>query len=184
MKYLPRLSILCLCGGLAACATYPTGPSLMALPGTGASFEQFRADDAYCQSYAQQSLGARSPQQAASDSGANSAVVGTAVGAAAGALLGAASGNAGAGAAIGAGSGLVLGSAAGTDSYAASGYLAQDRYDDAYIQCMYAKGHQVPVPASVAKYQQTAPAPAAAPYGAAPPAGNYPPPNTPPPPGY
>ncbi len=189
MRYPSRIAIVILSSSLAACATYPSGPSMMALPGNGASFDQFRADDYTCQSYAQQTLGGRSPQQAASDSGANSAAVGTVLGAAAGALLGAASGNAGAGAAIGAGSGLVLGSAAGSDSYAASGYLAQQRFDDAYIQCMYAKGHQVPVPASVANYQQPAPAygtprPASAAVTVPPAGGSYPPPGTAPPPGY
>lgn len=191
MNYPARLAIVILSGSLAACASYPSGPSILALPGNGASFDQFRADDYGCQTYAQQSLGGRNPQQTAEDSGLNSAAVGTAIGAAAGALIGAASGNAGAGAAIGAGSGLVLGSASGTDSYGASGYLAQQRYDDAYIQCMYAKGHQVPVPASVANYQQPAALP---PYGTPPPpgtpvtvppaGGNYPPPGTAPPPGY
>ena len=188
MKTISSIALITLCGGLTACATYPSGPSMMALPGNGASFDQFRADDYQCQSYAQQVLGAKSPQQSASDSGLNSAAVGTVVGAAAGALLGAASGNAGAGAAIGAGSGLVLGSAAGTDAYAGGGYLAQQRYDDAYIQCMYAKGHQVPVPASVANYQQTQPtyvAPQPTGPVTVPPAGGpYPPPGTPAPPGY
>ena len=190
MKYHARLALIVLSGSLAACASYPSGPSIMALPGNGASFDQFRADDYGCQNYAQQTLGGQSPQQSGADSGVNSAAVGTAIGAAAGALLGAASGNAGAGAAIGAGSGLILGGASGTDAYATSGYLAQQRFDDVYIQCMYAKGHQVPVPASVANYQQ----PAAPPYGTPPPpgtvvtvppvGGNYPPPGTAPPPGY
>lgn len=190
MRYPARIGIIILSGSLAACATYPSGPSMMALPGNGASFDQFRADDFECQTYAQQTLGGRTPQQTASDSGANTAAVGTVIGAAAGALLGAASGNAGSGAAIGAGSGLILGSASSTDSYAASGYRAQQRYDDGYIQCMYAKGHQVPVPASVANFQQSAPA---APAYTAPPSGtvtvppaatSYPPPGTTPPPGY
>ena len=188
MRYPSRVAIIIVSGSLAACATYPSGPSMMALPGNGASFDQFRADDYECQNYAQQTLGGRTPQQAASDSGANTAAVGTVIGAAAGALLGAASGNAGAGAAIGAGSGLILGSASGTDSYAASGYLAQQRFDDAYIQCMYAKGHQVPVPASVANFQQSAPAynapPPSGPVTVPPAGGNYPPPGTTPPPGY
>ena len=185
MNTISRAFLVMLCGGLASCATYPTGPSMMALPGGGASFDQFRADDYQCQGYAQAAIGRQSPQQVASDAGNNTAVVGTMVGAAAGALLGAASGNAGAGAAIGAGSGLLLGSAAGADSYAASGYVAQERYDAAYVQCMYAKGHQVPVSAGAAPAYQQAPAVAPAPgpsYSA--PAGNYPPPGTPAPPGY
>jgi len=70
--------------------------------------------------------------------------VGTVVGAAAGAVIGTATGNPGAGAAIGAGSGLVLGSASGVQASAASGAALQSRYDMAYLQCMYAKGNQVP----------------------------------------
>lgn len=167
---------------LAGCASFPSGPSMLALPGTGATFEQFRADDFVCQGYAAQLTGSQSPQQAASASGVNTAVAGTAVGAAAGAMIGAASGDAGAGAAIGAGSGLLVGSAAGAESYALGGYTQQERYDNAYIQCMYAKGHQVPVPASVAA--QRAAAPAVTPPVSAPPAAAYPPPGTPPPPGY
>src|SRR5712664_1083560 len=31
-----------------SCASMPTGPSVMVLPGTGKSFEQFRAEDARC----------------------------------------------------------------------------------------------------------------------------------------
>ena len=184
-----RLSLLLASTLLAGCVTYPSGPSMLALPGTTASFDQFRADDFSCRSYAQQITGQTSAQQAASNSGVNSAAVGTAVGATAGALLGAAAGNAGAGAAIGAGGGLLLGSAAGTDAYDASGYGAQDRYDNAYIQCMYAQGHQVPVPAEMAAAQYAAPAYPAPPaprsaYPAPAPAGAYPPPGTPPPPGY
>jgi hypothetical protein len=34
--------------GTTACATTPTGPSVMALPGQGRSYEQFRDDDARC----------------------------------------------------------------------------------------------------------------------------------------
>jgi hypothetical protein len=178
-----RICLLLGAGLISACATYPNGPSMMALPGTSSNFDQFRVDDAQCQSYASQGQGA--PQQAAQDSGLNSATVGTVVGAAAGALIGSASGNPGAGAAIGAGSGLLLGSAAGSDAYAVTGYRAQERFDAAYVQCMYAKGHQVPVPASAAAaYQQQNSAVANAPpaYGLG--SGGYPPPGTPPPPGY
>ncbi len=33
----------------------------------------------------------------------------------------------------------------GADAYGADGYGTQRRYDTAYIQCMYSKGHKVPV---------------------------------------
>jgi hypothetical protein len=170
------LSTLLLC----ACASYPTGPSVMALPGSGATFEQFQGDDAYCQAYAQRATGT-SAQAAAEQSAVNSAATGAAVGAAAGALIGAASGDTGQGAAVGAASGLLVGSAAGSDSYAASGARTQDRYDVAYVQCMYAKGHKVPVPEGVAASERSTTTRASA-HGAA--DAGYPPPGTPPPPGY
>lgn len=184
---LKALLVLAVTGVATGCASIPNGPDVMALPGRGMSFEQFQADDYACQSYARQATGLPPTQQAASDSAVNSAAVGTAVGAAAGALLGAAGGNAGAGAAIGAGTGLIFGSAAGTDAYGGTAYNVQERFDAAYVQCMYAKGHQVPVPASMAAQQQVQ-QPSVA-YPATPPANTPPPPaypplNAPPPPGY
>lgn len=128
---------------LAGCVTVPTGPSVMALPGTAKSFDQFRADDVACRDYAQYSLGPGAEQAAANNANAN-AIGGAAVGAAAGAIIGAASGHAGPGAAIGAGSGLLVGSTAGANSAAYSSYGMQRHYDMAYLQCMYAKGNQVP----------------------------------------
>lgn len=162
---------------LSGCATYQPGPSVMALPGQGVNFEQFQYDDYQCQTYARNATGQTTNQQQADQSALNSAAVGTVVGAAAGALIGAASGNAGAGAAIGAGSGLIVGGAAGTDAYNTGGGTAQNRFDSAYVQCMYAKGHQVPLPAGTQPYTQQRPA-------APPPAPSYPPPGTPPPPGH
>jgi hypothetical protein len=112
----------------------------MVLPGTGLSFEQFRNDDAICQQYASFQVGGTAPNQAGINSGVTSAAVGTALGAAAGGAIGG-----GSGAAIGAGSGLVAGSLVGTGIASNSMYEVQQRFDVAYIQCMYAKGHQVPV---------------------------------------
>jgi outer membrane lipoprotein SlyB len=125
---------------LAACATVPTGPSVMALPGTGKNFEQFRADDAECRAYAESQTGGTTAEQASVDSGIKSAAVGTAIGAAAGAAFG---GHQGAG--VGAGAGLIVGSMAGAGAGQASARSLQQRYDNAYIQCMYAKGEDVPV---------------------------------------
>lgn len=130
---------------LTACASAPTGPSVMALPGTGKTFEQFRYDDYECRQYAQsQTSGSR-------DSGVRSAALGTAVGAVAGAAIG---GHQGAG--IGAGTGLIVGSAAGADSSQRESYGTQRQYDNAYVQCMYAKGQKVP--AIGVLMQQPAPA--------------------------
>jgi len=130
------------CGALllGACATVPSGPSIMVLPGTGKTFDQFRADDYDCRQFANIQVGGADANQAAADSAARSAVLGTAVGAAAGAAIGGRSG-----AAVGAGGGLLVGSAAGADAGDRSAYGLQRRYDYAFIQCMYAKGHKVPV---------------------------------------
>lgn len=125
---------------VTGCASMPNGPSVMVLPGTGLSFERFRNDDAICQQFAFSQVGGTTANQAAMNSGGTSAIVGTALGAAAGAAFGG-----GSGAAIGAGSGLLAGSIVGTGAASSSMYADQQRYDAAYIQCMYAKGHQVPV---------------------------------------
>lgn len=126
---------------LAGCVTVPNGPSVMSLPGSGKSFDQFRYDDGDCRQYASIQAGGAAPNQAAADSGVKSAAVGTAVGAAAGAAIGG-SGNA---AAAGAGAGLLMGALAGSGAANASSYSLQQRYDIGYVQCMYAKGHKVPV---------------------------------------
>ncbi|HEX8012171.1 MAG TPA: glycine zipper family protein [Casimicrobiaceae bacterium] len=128
---------------LAGCVTVPTGPAVMALPGTGKSFDAFRADDISCRQYAQSSLGPVPGQPGANAAAAN-ALGGAALGAAAGAILGSVSGEAGHGAAIGAGTGLLVGSAAGANAAGYSSYHLQRTYDAAYLQCMYAKGNQVP----------------------------------------
>jgi uncharacterized protein YcfJ len=112
----------------------------MALPGTGKTFDQFRADDASCRNFAYQQIGGVTADQAATNSAVGSAVVGTALGAAAGAAF-----NGGSGAAVGAGIGLLAGSLVGAGNAQDSGYGAQRRYDHAYVQCMYAAGDKVPV---------------------------------------
>ncbi len=155
----------------AGCATPPpSGPSVMVLPGSSKSFDQFRYDDYECRQFASSQIGGNTPQDAAVNSGVASAAVGTAVGAAAGGLMG---GNAGAG--VGAGVGLAAGALAGTGAANSSAYSLQRRYDVGYQQCMYAKGHQIPMAAS----RYTPRRPAASRNAAPPPP---PPPGTPPPP--
>ncbi len=134
---------------LGACASVPSGPSMLVLPGTGKSFDQFRADDLQCRQYAQYQTGA-SPQQASEASGVRSAAVATAVGALAGAAI-----DGSRGAAVGAGSGLVFGSMAGAGAGASSASGMQRRYDHAYVQCMYAQGHRVPVSGRMAAPAQS-----------------------------
>jgi hypothetical protein len=128
---------------LGGCATLPTGPSVTVLPAPGKPFEQFQADDAICRQWAERQIG-MGAQETANQNTATGAVVGTLAGAGLGAAIGAASGNPGAGAAIGAGSGLLVGTASGASSGQVYGQEAQRRYDNTYVQCMYAKGNQVP----------------------------------------
>ena len=139
------LIITCLLG---ACVHLPTGPSVMTLPGSGKSFDQFRADDYECRAYAYQQVGGVSSRQASQASGIESAAIGTGLGAAAGAAIGG-----GPGAAIGAGTGLLAGSVVGSGTASSSGYVNQQRYDISYIQCMYAKGHRVPVSGRISSDQ-------------------------------
>ncbi|RQW85808.1 MAG: hypothetical protein EHM79_10995, partial [Geobacter sp.] len=49
---------------VAGCVYVPTGPSVMVLPGSGKSFEQFQGDDALCRQWAAYQVG-QSPQQVA-----------------------------------------------------------------------------------------------------------------------
>lgn len=165
------LPLLAGCLLITGCATTPTGPSSMALPGTGKDFNQFRTSDLSCRNYALTQIGGQTVNQQYDASLAKTTAVGTVVGAAIGAAAGG-----GEGAAIGAGMGALSGGAIGANAAAESGGNAQQKYDNAYYQCMYAEGHRIPVPASMARtYSQDA-----APATSTP--GNYPPP--PPPPGY
>lgn len=171
---------------LAACATFPTGPSQIAMPGSRKTFDQFQVDDASCRQFAVQATGG-TPNDAAANAAVGSAVVGTLLGAAIGGAFGG-----GEGAAVGAGMGLFTGSAVGAGNAYAAGSDAQRRYDSSYYQCMWARGHKVPMPASVARSMRqasnTAPPPYAprtngsvAPGNAPPPNAATPPPNAPPP---
>ena len=128
---------------LSACATVPTGPSVMVWPGPWKPFEVFQSDDAVCRQWAAQQSGT-SPSDAFNQNLVAGAGIGTLLGAGLGAAIGAAYGNVGAGAAIGAASGLLGGTAVATDPAYAAGYAVQRRYDNAYVQCMYAKGNQIP----------------------------------------
>jgi len=114
---------LALAALVSGCASAPTGPSVMVLPGLGKSFEQFNADDAVCRQWGLQATG-RPPEAAAT-----SAAGGTSTGDAGGAASG--------------GTG-----APSTGGLTYSGQEGQWRYDMAYQQCMYSRGHQIPgVPA-------------------------------------
>ena len=81
---------------LSGCVAVPKQPSAIALPGTGQSMDQFRADDLGCRQFA--------GSQATTENGGKRVVI--------------------------------------TVQQANQMYA---RYDYAYLQCMYAKGHRIPV---------------------------------------
>ena len=158
---------------LAGCVSMPSGPGVMVLPGSGKNFDQFRADDMECRQFASNQVGGNTPDGAAEDSGVKSAVVGTAIGAVAGAIIGGQRG-----AASGAGAGLIIGGASGAGAAAGSQRTLQQRYDIGYQQCMYAKGHKVPM---AGRFENTRPPVASSSiYVPPPPPAGVPPP---PPPG-
>ena len=127
--------------GVAACTVMPPHePGVLVLPGNGKSFEQFRADNDVCKQFAQGQVAGLTPDSVAADSGVRSAAIGTLLGAIAGAAI-----DGGHGASVGAGTGLALGGLAGTGAANASASWLQQRYDIGYEQCMYAKGHRIPV---------------------------------------
>jgi len=157
---------------LGACTTLPSGPGVMVLPGSGKSFDQFRADDFDCRQFASSQVGGTTANQTAVDSGVKSAAVGALIGAVAGAAI---DGSSGAG--VGAGTGLAIGALAGAGTAQDSAYILQRRYDFGYVQCMYSRGHKVPVSGQLAN-----PNPVQDSAGAPPSQGSPPPPGAPPPP--
>jgi uncharacterized protein YcfJ len=175
MNAVARLGLLLAALALAGCATFPTGPSHTAMPGSRKSFDQFQVDDGSCRQFAVQATGG-TPNDAATNAAVGSAVVGTVLGAAVGGLLGG-----GEGAAVGAGMGLFTGSAVGAGNAQVAGFSAQQQFDNSYYQCMFAKGHKVPMPASVARSMRQArngtPPPYSVPPNAAIPPRNAPPPD-------
>jgi len=188
MRATLKLAIPAAALALAGCVSVPTGPSMTVLPGTGKSFDEFRYDDGTCRQYAYDSIGGQTATASQQNAAVSSAVIGTAIGA----LAGAAIGGHGSDAAVGAGVGLLGGSMVGASTGNASAYEAQRRYDGAYLQCMYSKGHRVPVARGYTgppQYQYSAPpqyqyqsAPPPPPPNAPPPSQRAPAYNTPPPP--
>ena len=185
MKWARNLVVLFLAAvALSSCATMPTGPSVMVLPAQYKPFDVFRSEDFECRNWAAQQIG-QQPADAVNQNLAGGAVIGTLLGAGLGAAIGAASGDAGAGAAIGAASGLIGGTAVASGPAYGAGWELQRRYDNAYQQCMYAKGNLIPGVASTSPRTNSVPPPpppagyTSGPPPAAPPSASPPPPYPP-----
>jgi len=169
-KLLASITAVVLLGG---CVQQPPGPTVAVMPAPYKPFEVFQQDQAICMAYGNQMTNGQA--QAANTQSVGTAAVGTVLGAGLGAAIGG-----GTGAAIGAASGALGGTVvAAGPANSAQGSL-QQRYDIAYLQCMYAKGNQVPGFAAPGAPPPPPPPPNyAAPNYAAP---NYAAPNSPPPP--
>ena len=123
---------------LCSCASTPPGPTVQALPGPNKPFPVFQQDQAECKQYAQSQVAGQA--DTANLKAIGTAVLGTALGAAVGAATSWHGHAAGAGAAVGA----IAGSAMGANSSAYAQGPIQYQYDNAYVQCMYAKGNLIP----------------------------------------
>lgn len=137
------------------------GPTVQVMPGPGKTFDVFQIDQMNCKTYAQQQVAGQA--EAANQRAVGGAVLTTALGAGLGAAIGGAYGNAGAGAAIGAATGAGGGALYGADASTQAQWSIQQQYDNAYAQCMYAKGEQVPGFVPLAAYAPPPPAPVAVP---------------------
>lgn len=131
---LPLLALIAGCASLP-----PAGPGIIALPGTGKTFEQFRLDDGQCRGFAFNQATSM-PMGTMRNRSIESAAGGTILGAATGVAF-----DGGRGAAIGAGTGLLIGSAIGANTATVSEQEMQRQYDIGYTQCMYALGNRVPI---------------------------------------
>jgi hypothetical protein len=134
---------------LAACATTPTGPTVLVLPAANKPFEVFQQEQDSCKQYAQSQVAGQA--EASNQNAVGSAALGTLLGAG----LGAAIGNH-QGAAVGAAAGAIVGSSAGGRAQAYGQGSIQGQYNNAFVQCMVAKGNPL---AGNARVAQAAPAP-------------------------
>jgi outer membrane lipoprotein SlyB len=150
---------------LAACATQPMGPTVQVMPSANKPFQVFQQDEEQCKQYAQSQIAGQ--VDAANNKAVGEAAVGTLLGAA----LGAAVGNH-QGAGIGAAGGAIIGTSAGADSSHHAQHSIQQQYNNAYVQCMYSRGNQVPGTYAPAAAVTPPPPPMAPP----PPSGMAPPP--------
>lgn len=127
---------------LVGCAATPLGPTVQVMPGPGKTLDAFQADNGSCKAFAADQV--KGQADAANQRALGTALLTTALGAATGAAGGSLDGDAGGGAAVGGAVGAGAGSAIGAMNNSADQQGIQAQYDNAFSQCMYAKGEQVP----------------------------------------
>ncbi len=151
-----HLKIAALCSTalvLAACANAPIGPSVRVLPSPKKAFETFQAEQATCKYYADDQV--RGQAERANSTGFVQGLGATALGAGLGAAI-----DGGHGAAVGAAMGATAGTVVGASTSSRQDRTIQQVYDDAYVQCMVAKGNLIPqpvVPQQTVIYQSAPP---------------------------
>jgi uncharacterized protein YcfJ len=122
---------------LDACATTPMGPTVQVMPGATIPFPIFQQDQDTCKQYAQSQVAGQA--DSANKNAVGAAVLGTVLGAALGGAVGQ-----GHGAGVGSAAGAIVGTGVGTSASQNAQLSIQDQYNNAYVQCMYSKGNQVP----------------------------------------
>lgn len=148
---------------LAGCAQTPLGPTVQVMPGPGKSFEAFRADQANCKGFAADQV--RGQADNANQRAVGAAALSTVLGIGIGALAGSVTGNMGAGAAIGGAAGVGVGAGIGAGNSGNEQYSIQQQYDNAFAQCMFAKGQEVPGYQHYVATPAVVPGPTGAAYG-------------------
>jgi hypothetical protein len=169
-KIAPFLALATL---VAGCATTPMGPTVGVLPGQDKSFDVFAKDQAFCKNFASQQVAGQADvaNQQAVAGGVLSTLLGTALGGAIGNHTGAG---------IGAAGGATAGAAGGVASSQTAQGGIQLQYDNAFTQCMYAKGHQIPGVGPIAAQPSSMPGPGDPAPAGAPPQSTWVPPPPPP----
>ncbi|WP_241911595.1 glycine zipper family protein [Telmatospirillum siberiense] len=109
------------------------------MPANNKPFDVFAQEQATCKQYATQQVSGQAEE--ANQRAVGAGLLTTALGAGLGAAVGG-----GKGAGVGAAGGAVVGSAIGASGSNHTQSTIQQQYDNAYSQCMYAKGNQVVQP--------------------------------------
>ena len=112
------------------------------MPGPGKTFDAFQSDNSSCKAFATDQV--RGQADASNQRTAGAVALTTILGAGLGAAVGGSVGDAGSGAAIGAATGAGTGTMIGAGNGANDQAMIQQQYDNAFSQCMFAKGEQVP----------------------------------------
>ncbi len=142
---------------LSGCAETPMGPLVQVMPAAGKTLAAFEVDLDQCKAFAERMT--RGQAESANHRAIGGALLNTAVGAGGGALVGWTAGDSLTGAAAFGAPAAASGAtgALGASSTAQPGI--QSQYDNAYAQCMYARGNQVQGYAPQAPTVEPTPAP-------------------------